>query len=130
MPPFAGTSLTIQARDLAFDPDILTAPAGQPLRLVLDNRDTGIGHNLHVFQGATDLGQTATVVGPAQATVELGQVAAGRYQFQCTIHPDMIGTVIVQAGAAAGPSSPDDVPPTDTPVPLGPAGGSDAPSGP
>jgi plastocyanin len=123
VPSFAGASVTIQARDIAFDPDIITMPAGQPLRLVLDNQDTGVGHNLHVFQGSTDIAQSPTVIGPGLTTVELGTLAPGRYQYQCTIHPNMIGTVIVEAGGVAGPSSSDDVPPSDAPS------ASDAPSG-
>jgi plastocyanin len=109
--PFSGASLTIQARDIAFHPTIVTMPAGEPLRLVLDNEDAGVGHNLHVFQGSTDLGQSPTVVGPGVAAVELPALPPGRYQFQCTIHPGMIGTIIVQAGASPG------------------AAGSDAPAG-
>jgi plastocyanin len=127
VPSFAGASVTIQARNIAFDPDIVTLPAGQPLRLVLDNQDAGIGHNLHVFQGSTDIAQSPTVIGPGTTTVELGTLAPGRYQFQCTIHPSMIGTVIVEAGGVAGPSSSDGVAPTDAPPSEAPSSG--APSG-
>jgi plastocyanin len=105
---FGGASLTVQARDLAFEPDIATAPAGQPLRVILDNKDVGVPHDIWVFQGDTVLGKTPSVSGPGLAAVVLPALAPGRYQFSCTIHPSMIGTIIIEAGAPAGPSTPDD----------------------
>jgi plastocyanin len=99
---FAGATITIQARDLAFNPDIITAPAGVPLRLVLDNQDQGVSHDLRVFQGDTELGRAPAVVGPGISSIELPALAPGRYQFACTLHPDMIGTIILAPGASAG----------------------------
>lgn len=121
---FNGASLTIQARDLAFAPDIATAPAGTPLRVILDNKDLGVPHNIRVFQGDTEIGKTSSVEGPGLVAVELPALAAGRYQFACTIHPDMIGTIIVADGAPAGPSDRAETPPPDAPsdVPDTPAG--------
>jgi len=125
---FSGASLTIQARDLTYAPDIATAPANTGLRLILDNKDAGVPHNIHVFQGDTDLGQTRTVQGPGLAAVDLPPLAPGRYQFTCTIHPEMIGTLLVANGASAGPSDPAETPPPD--VPSGPPDtSSDAPAG-
>lgn len=113
--PFAGATLRIQARDLTFAPDIATAPAGTPLRVILDNKDAGVPHNIRVFQGDTEVAKSASVQGPGIAAIELPALAAGRYQFACTIHPDMIGTIIVSAGASAGPSDPAETPPPDGP---------------
>ena len=134
---FTGASLTIQARDLTYAPVIATAPANTPLRLILDNKDAGVAHNIHVFQGETELGNTRTIEGPGLAAVELPALAPGRYQFACTIHPEMIGTVLVQIGAPAGPSDPAETPPPDAPsldtgsdAPAPPADtSSDAPAG-
>jgi plastocyanin len=116
--PFAGATLTIQARDLTFAPDIATAPAGTPLRVILDNKDVGVPHNLRVFQGETEIGKTSSVEGPGLIAVELPALAPGRYQFECTIHPSMIGTIIVAPGASAGPSDPAETPPPDGPSDL------------
>ena len=126
---FGGASLTIQARGLAFDPDIATMPAGQPLRLILDNQDAGVPHDLHVFQGETDFGTATVVTGPGLTAIELPALPPGRYQFECTIHPSMIGTFIVQVGGVAGPSTPDDTPtPADTSSPD-PGAATDTPTG-
>ena len=107
---FSGASLTIVARDLAFDPTIAMMPANEPLRLVLDNKDAGVPHDLHVFQGDTSFGTSASVAGPGLAALVLPPLPPGRYQFQCTIHETMIGTIIVAVGATAGPSTPPDSP--------------------
>ncbi|HEY5628761.1 MAG TPA: cupredoxin domain-containing protein [Candidatus Limnocylindrales bacterium] len=116
---FNGASLTIEARGLAFDPVIATMPAGQPLRLILDNQDAGVEHNIHVFRGDTDYGTTSSVIGPGLAALELPAMAAGSYQFECTLHPDMIGTLVVAAGATVGPSPADDsAAPGDSLAPL------------
>jgi len=125
---FSGESLTIQARDLTFAPDIVTAPANVPLRLILDNKDVGVVHNIEVFQGDAKLGKSSSVQGPGLAAVELPALAPGRYQFACTIHPEMIGTILVQVGAPAGPSDPAETPPPDGPTPP-PDTSSDEPSG-
>ncbi|MHB8960344.1 MAG: cupredoxin domain-containing protein [Candidatus Limnocylindrales bacterium] len=101
---FNGATLTIDARDLTFDPVIVTMPAGVPLRLVLDNHDAGVEHNLHVFQGATDFGTSPSVIGPGLTAIELPALAPGSYQFECTLQPDMIGTIMVVAGATPGPT--------------------------
>jgi plastocyanin len=123
MASFSGASLTITARGLAFDPDIITMPADQPLRLVLDNQDAGVPHDLHVFRGDTDYGTTPSVIGPGLTAIVLPPLAAGRYQFECTIHPNMVGEIVVQPGAVPGPSvSPDDPEaPSDSAAPSGAA---------
>jgi plastocyanin len=94
-PSFNGGSATIEAVGLQFTEAIVDLPAGVPLRLVLDNKDAGVPHNLRVFQGDTDYGKSATVSGPGLAEVRFGPLPAGRYQFQCEIHPAMLGTVVV-----------------------------------
>jgi plastocyanin len=94
-PSFNGGSVTIEAVGLQFTDAIVDLPAGEPLRLVLDNKDAGVPHNLRVFAGDTEYGKSATVSGPGLAEVRFGPLPAGRYQFQCEIHPAMLGTVVV-----------------------------------
>ena len=94
-PSFAGGSATVEALGLQFTETIVDLPAGVPLRLILDNKDVGVPHNLRVFQGDTEYVKSASVSGPGQVEVRFGPLPAGRYQFQCEIHPAMLGTVVV-----------------------------------
>ena len=94
---FTGQSITVVAVGLAFHPNVVELPAGQPLRIVLDNQDSGVPHDVHVFQGDTDLGTSATVTGPGQTEVRFGPLTAGTYQFACTVHPAMTGSITIVA---------------------------------
>jgi plastocyanin len=94
-PSFEGGSVTVEAISLQFTESVVNLPTGVPLRLVLDNKDAGVPHNLRVFQGDTEYGKSPTVSGPGLAEVRFGPLPVGRYQFQCEIHPAMLGTVVV-----------------------------------
>ena len=94
-PSFNGGSATVEALGLQFSETIVNLPAGVPLRLILDNKDAGVPHDLRVFAGDTEYVKSAPVSGPGQIEVRFGPLPAGRYQFQCDIHPAMLGTVVV-----------------------------------
>ena len=93
--PFTGATAQLRADNVAFEPAELTLPAGVPLRIVLDNADEGIPHNVRVFQGEQELGKSPIVTGPARTEVRFGPLEPARYQFVCDVHPSMIGTLVV-----------------------------------
>lgn len=93
--PFAGASVTLRAVAIAWEPTSLELPAGTPLRIVLQNDDEGIPHNVRVFQGEQTFGTSPTVNGIATTEVRFGPLSAARYQFICDLHPNMIGTLVV-----------------------------------
>jgi plastocyanin len=84
--------VTLVADDLRWDTDCLRATAG-PLTIVVDNRDDGQNHNVHLptAEGspATDLTQ-----GPSEQQLDV-DLEAGSYEFVCDIHPNMVGTLTV-----------------------------------
>ncbi len=84
--------VTLVAKDLTWDTDCLRAPAG-PLTIVVDNRDDGQNHNVHLPTAdgspATDLTQ-----GPSQEELDV-ELSAGSYEYVCDIHPNMVGTLTV-----------------------------------
>lgn len=74
------------AEGAIFIPSALTAAPGA-VTVTLDNRDTGVPHDLQFYGPANaPAGSTAVIVGPAVASVTL-DVAAGSYRFVCTVHP-------------------------------------------
>lgn len=77
-----------------FDPPAVTAPAGANVVLTFENRST-VPHNLTF--NATISTATATVVSPgASEAVEFRTPDPGSYEFVCTLHPGMAGTLTVQ----------------------------------
>lgn len=95
--PAAGTTLTLIAKDIEFDTDELEAPAGE-ITFVVDNRDTGVPHNVHIYKGkdvkGESMGKTKLSNGPATEQVTL-TLEAGEYFFVCDAHPNMKGKLTV-----------------------------------
>ena len=92
---------TVVAEDLAWFPDCVTAAADEPLTIVLDNRDNGVNHNLHLRDAPGDP-KTALDAGPVTEELEV-TLAAGEYPYVCDIHPNMVGRLVV---ADANPAAP------------------------
>jgi plastocyanin len=92
------TEFTIVAEDLRFDLDRIVVPAGEEVTATIDNRDSGIGHNLSVALAG---GETKTEVeaGPVQQTLRFTAPEPGEYDFVCDPHvATMEGVVEAVAG--------------------------------
>ena len=88
------TVVTDTGTSLLFDPGDVTVPAGAEVTLTFENRST-VPHNL-TFGDPINVA-TATIVQPgASETVTFTAPEAGSYEFVCTLHPGMSGTLIVQ----------------------------------
>ena len=91
--------LTLVAKDIAFDPTQLSAPADTPFQIQFDNQDAGIPHDVAIHEGSqsgAEVFRGDVVTGPAQVTYDVPPLNAGSYAFFCTIHPNMAGTLTVQ----------------------------------
>jgi plastocyanin len=89
-----GGRVTLVADDLRWDTDCLNAPAGA-LTIEVDNRDEGQNHNVHL---PTAPGSPATDLEQGRSRQELDvDLAAGSYEYICDIHPNMVGTLTVEA---------------------------------
>lgn len=95
--PFSGAEATVRAVNIQFETTAIELPAGQPLRLVLDNQDAGVPHDVSIRQGGQELARSAIVSGPAMTEVRFGPLEPGSYQFACTVHPAMTGTLTITA---------------------------------
>jgi len=95
----ATTALMLVAKNTLFDKSELKAKAGS-VAIEVDNQDSGIPHNIHVYKGrdnsGEDMGKTEFVAGPTKQTLTL-TLAAGEYFFVCDIHPaTMSGKLVVE----------------------------------
>ena len=94
-PPDA--DLTVEARDMAFDATEITVAAGEPFELFFRNLD-GAPHNVAIYTDASAsepiyVGETIT---DDAVLYEIPAIEAGEYFFRCDLHPDMVGTLIVE----------------------------------
>lgn len=85
---------TDTAAELRFDPTSVTAPAGSTVELTFENRSI-VPHNL-TFGDPINTGTQPIVDPGASETIELTAPAPGDYQFVCTLHPGMEGTLTVE----------------------------------
>jgi plastocyanin len=101
------TELTLTApvgsSNTGFAETELSAPADTPFTIAFKNDDTGIPHNVQIFEG-TDTTVTpvwapadnALINGVAEETYEIPALPAGTYTYNCFAHPaTMVGTLTV-----------------------------------
>lgn len=91
----------VVGRNLRFDVEELSVSAGVPFTIVFDNRDAGIPHNLALYRSgppAEDaVAKTEVETGPATQRLAVPALEAGRYFYQCDVHPaTMTGTLMAR----------------------------------
>ena len=94
-----GSSITLTAQHIQWDKGCIAAVAGKPIKVTINNKDAGVGHNFAIWADSSlkkRLYQSATISGPATKTFTAPALPAGKYYFQCDIHgPAMSGTLII-----------------------------------
>jgi plastocyanin len=94
-----GTAVEVTAAGVAFDPECLAAPAGTAFTIVMDNRDTGVRHNVSLYtdpSASRALFVGELVPGPVVERYDVEALPAGTYVFRCDEHPaQMVGTFVV-----------------------------------
>lgn len=99
----APQSITIDlvAENIAFDKSTITVPAGARVTVNFNNRDSGVPHNLAVYENeaaekAIFIGEIVTGLAKIEYTFDAPAVP-GTYFFRCDIHPtQMTGRFIVE----------------------------------
>lgn len=83
-----GSTVSVTAVNLAFDPTSAEATAGS-VHFEVTNEDQA-PHTFTIDDAGVDIQLDAGSTGEADADLE-----AGEYEFRCTIHPAMTGTITV-----------------------------------
>jgi mono/diheme cytochrome c family protein/plastocyanin len=89
-----GTVVDIAAAGVAFTTPSVTAPAGTPFVIAFDNQDAGIPHNVDIKDASgAEVFKGDVFPGVEKRDYQVPALAAGTYQFTCTVHPNMTGTL-------------------------------------
>ena len=99
-PPPGGPTqnVLVVAQQTAFNTKQINLKANGLVSMTLDNRDPGTPHNLEILTsagGSTIEKGVDPFSGPAKQTWTFTAPAAGTYYFQCIVHPQMNGKVVV-----------------------------------
>jgi plastocyanin len=78
-----------------FDPTEVTVPAGATVRLTFENRSSSVPHNLTLGEPINVATETTVDPGGSE-TIEFTAPDPGEYPFECTLHPGMEGTLVVE----------------------------------
>lgn len=96
-PPSPGPGdVVIEATALAFSPSTVRVAAGQPFAILLRNGDRTVPHNVEIRHDGRTVFKGETVPGPRDIRYALDPLAPGEYEFLCTLHPTMTGTIAVE----------------------------------
>lgn len=93
----AGTTRTLTAKDIEFQPTELDVPVGEPVTLTLENRDEDIRHNIHLKLADSEP-KTEIEAGVVTQTLEFTVEEPGSYEYVCDVHPNMVGTLVAGGG--------------------------------
>ena len=88
-------AIVVTAKDLAFNPTEVSAPADTPFQIVLDNQESA-PHNIKISDSTGAEVFKGEIVTNQKVTYSVPALAAGAYPFICEVHPDMKGTVTAE----------------------------------
>jgi plastocyanin len=91
-----GADVTIVAEDTNFTPTDVSAPAGKPFDILLQNKDPSTFHDVDIMSsdGSKIIFDGPLVFGPKDKTYNVPALPAGTYPFKCSVHPaQMTGTL-------------------------------------
>jgi mono/diheme cytochrome c family protein/plastocyanin len=94
------TILEVTAEQIAFDVKELTAPADEQFGIHFTQNDAGVGgHDVDIRSSdGTKVADDPVLPEPGETTYTIAPLAAGTYQFFCSVHPipAMTGTLTVE----------------------------------
>ncbi len=91
-----GAVVQVSAINVAFEQTALTAPANVPFTIHFNNKDDSIQHNVEIKDASgMTMFKGDLVSGPVEKDYAVPALPAGAYTFNCTLHPNMTGTLTV-----------------------------------
>ena len=91
-----GDVVEVSALMIQFEQTELSAPADKDFVIRFDNKDAGTPHNVEIKDASGQSVFKGEIFnGVAVKDYAVPALAAGTYQFVCTVHPNMIGTLKV-----------------------------------
>jgi cytochrome c oxidase subunit II len=93
----AGPTLELAAQNTAFSTAALQGPANAAFQIHFKNGDATVPHNVEIKDASgASVFKGDLLTGPGETTYGVKPLAAGKYTFACTVHPNMTGTLTVQ----------------------------------
>lgn len=91
-----GAVIELAAQNIAYSKDSLQAPAGQTFQIHFTNNDAGVPHNVEIKDAnGTSMFKGTIINGVSDVTYSVPALGSGNYQFVCSVHPNMVGTLVV-----------------------------------
>jgi cytochrome c oxidase subunit II len=89
--------LDLAAKDVQFSTTTLDAPADKPFTIKFQNDDPSITHNVAITDSAgQEVFKGEIFAGVDSRVYPIPALKAGAYQFSCSVHPAMTGTLTVK----------------------------------
>ncbi len=105
VPPFDGPVLTLVAKAQEFQQTELTALAGTPFRIMFENADTNLAHNVTIMPVGVErpVGEDVPgflfkgeIIHGGTRAYDVPALATGMYQFFCLPHANMNGILTIE----------------------------------
>ena len=95
--PSADADYTVTAVDMAFDPGTLTVAGGEAFTIALVNEDA-MPHNIAIYtdESKSEKLFEGEVITDDTVVYDIPALDAGEYFFDCSLHPNMTGTLVVE----------------------------------
>jgi plastocyanin len=91
-----GAVIELAAQNIAYSKDSILAPAGQSFQIHFSNMDAGVPHNVEIKDASgTVVFKGDIITGVSDTIYTVPALGTGNYQFVCTVHPNMVGTLVV-----------------------------------